>query len=72
MGWNSGQVMLRKEGGVWRQLPNREEHASQFFTFREIEKIDRFLKEHDLETDTRPIVDGKRNQKRKKGGEMAC
>lgn len=76
MGWEPGQIMLRKEGGKWRQAPQMliVPERESFISIKDSQKIARYLKQHGLEEDTRPHVTGtttkhKWKRKVKKGGE---
>lgn len=60
MGWEPGRALLLKKGGKWKQapqvliVPERE----SFLSFKDSQKIARYLNQHGLDEDTRPHVDG--------------
>lgn len=72
--------MLRKEGGVWKQNPQMLMMPTKgsFFSLKEEKRLSKYLKEHDLEEDTRPYISrkpkdkGKRKSKTVKGGDEQC
>jgi hypothetical protein len=78
MDWHPGQIMLRKEGGVYKQNPQilMMPTKGSFITHQESKKLTRFIQEHGLEEDQRPYVANKKvkpykwkPKKAKRGGE---
>lgn len=78
MGWEPGQDLLRKVGGVWRTVPRQVTIPTKesFISFKDNQKLTRYLKDHGLEEDTRLHMTGtttkhkwKRKVKIQKGGE---
>lgn len=75
MGWEPGQNLLQKKGGVWRQAPRQVMIPTKenFLSFKDSRKLTRYLKKHGLDEDTLPHVTGtmtkqKWKRKVKKGG----
>lgn len=72
MSWEPGQPLLRKSGGVWRQLPRLEEVSrSSLLSIKEDKRLIGWLREKKQGASFNETRKGA-IRPRKKGGEKAC